>query len=321
MLDLPEKPDLEFLDCPLCGATDAVELFVARDRLLGRPGEFPVVRCAVCGLVRLSPRPTASALDHYYPDVYYPLDELPSAEALTVARDLQNRVQAWAKRRELDRPRVLDVGCGAGLFLHLADEAGMRVRGIEPSAAAVAYARQNYGLDVHHGTLEDAELSAASFDIVVMWHVLEHLPDPVRSLRKVAELLTPGGLLLLAVPNFGSVEARVFGRRWYSLDAPRHLVHFTPKTLRAVVVAGGLEPVEFVQSTGTAGLVYSLMGDLTGVSLKLRHRPLLERQYQRTAAILHRLAKPICIMAARLGRGGALEAYAVKSSSVLTPRD
>jgi SAM-dependent methyltransferase len=218
----------------------------------------------------------------------------------------------------LTQPRLLDIGCGTGLFLHLAAEAGMQVHGIELSASAVDYARTNYGLDVHHGTLEDAEIAPASCNIVVMWHVLEHLPDPVAGLRQVAELLAPGGLLFAAVPNFGSYEARLFGRRWYSLDAPRHLFHFTPQTLAAAVEQAGLQVQAITHSTGTAGLVYSLMGDLTGISLKLRHRPLSGSAYQRTAAILHALAKPPCRLAARLHHGGALELQAIKPAE--TPR-
>lgn len=300
--------------CPLCGSETTRTLFIARDRLLGRPESFPVVRCTSCGLVFLKPRPTAEALGAYYPDDYYPLDEQPSPEAEAVARDLLRKVSAWTRAHEIDRPRILDVGCGVGLFLHLADEAGMQVRGIELSGSAVSYARANYGLDVHHGTLEDAGIPPASCDIVVMWHVLEHLPDPLAGLRQVAEILAPGGLLLAAVPNFGSYEARLFGRRWYSLDAPRHLTHFTPQTLNASVSRAGLTVHAIDHSTGSAGLVYSLMGDLTGVSLKLRQRPLFDPAYHRTAAILHQLAKPPCHLAARLHHGGALELHATKPS-------
>jgi SAM-dependent methyltransferase len=308
-----EQPAVvESPDCPLCGSTAARALFVARDRLLGRPGAFPVVRCAGCGLVYLRPRPAPAELGTYYPDVYYPIDADPSPEARAVAEGLLARVTSWVREHRCDRLRLLDVGCGTGLFLHLAQNVGMRVQGIEPGAAAVTYARMRYGLDVRHGTLEDARLPDASFDVITLWHVLEHLPDPIAALRRAAGLLAPGGLLLAGVPNFASIEARVFGRRWYSLDAPRHLYHFTPETLGAALIAAGLRPQRIVHSTGTAGLVYSVMGDLTGVSLKLRHRPLAEREYQRSASVLRRVAAPLCMAAARIERGGALEVYATK---------
>lgn len=264
--ELEQRPSVESPDCPLCSSSAARTLFVARDRLLGRPGEFPVVRCAGCDLVYLRPRPSPLALGSFYPDTYYPLDQQPSHEALAVAEGLLARVTAWRRGYRRDALSILDIGCGTGLFLHLAQQAGFRARGIELSESAVAYARAIYGLDVHHGTLENAELPEESFDIITMWHVLEHLPDPVEALQRVARALSPGGLLLAAVPNFASIEARIFGRRWYSLDAPRHLYHFTPRTLVAALDVAGLKPRRIIHSPSTAGLVYSIMGDLTGVS-------------------------------------------------------
>ncbi|HUG13436.1 MAG TPA: class I SAM-dependent methyltransferase, partial [Thermomicrobiales bacterium] len=262
--------------CALCGGERFRTLFVARDRLLGRPGEFPVARCHACGLTQLRPPPSADTLAAHYPDTYYPLDAEPAAEAIDVARGLLERVADWTTRSGRTAPRVLDVGCGTGLYLHLARQQGMSARGVELSESAAAYGRERFGLDIHHGTLETAALSPGSFDVITMWHVLEHLPDPVGALRRCASALAPGGSLLIGTPNFASFEARVFGRRWYSLDAPRHLYHFTPWTLAAALQRADMQVEQIVHSTGTAGLVYSIMGDLTGVSLKLRSRPLNE---------------------------------------------
>jgi SAM-dependent methyltransferase len=277
---------------------------------------FPVVRCAICGLVYLCPRPASSALHAFYPDAYYPLEATPPAQARAVAAGLFRRVQAWVQGQGRGTVRLLDVGCGTGVFLDLAQQAGWHVRGIEPGVAACAYARARFGLEVHCATLESAPLPPESFDVVTMWHVLEHLPHPLGGLRRVHQALASGGLLLIGVPNFASLEARLFGRRWYSLDAPRHLYHFTPATLSAIVSAAGLRPVRLVHSSGTAGLVYSVMGDLTGLSLRLRGRPLAERTYTRLVALLDRVVRPLCALAAAAGRGGALELYAVKD----TPR-
>jgi SAM-dependent methyltransferase len=306
---------LEYPACALCGSARAGTLFVARDRLLGRPGMFPVVRCGTCGLVYLCPRPSGPALSAFYPDAYYPLDAAPSAQARAVAAGLFARVQSWVRAQGLRRVHLLDVGCGTGVFLDLAQRAGWRVAGIEPGAAACAYARARFGLEVYCGTLDDAPLPQEEFDVITLWHVLEHLPRPVESLRRLRAALAPGGLLLIAVPNFASLEARLFGRRWYSLDAPRHLYHFTPATLCAVVSAAGLRPVRLVHSAGTAGLVYSIMGDLTGLSLRLRGRHLAAHTYARLATAIEYLARPLCRLAAALHRGGALELYAVKSTT------
>jgi SAM-dependent methyltransferase len=304
----------EHIPCPLCGSWNHQPLFLACDRLVGQPGAFPVVRCARCTLVFLNPRPAADALARFYPATYYPLDGRPTPEARAIAAGLLARVTSWLDTTCAPAPRLLDVGCGTGLFLHLAQERGLDVEGIELSPSAVAYARENYGLQVQEGTLASATLPESSFHVVTMWHVLEHLPDPVAALRAIERALVPGGLLLVGVPNVASVEARLFGRRWFSLDAPRHLVHFAPETLGQALEGAGYTVERIVQSDGTAGLVYSVMGDIHGILERLGRGPLSDRTYQRVARTLDVPAKPLCRLVAAGGYGGALEGYALKMS-------
>jgi SAM-dependent methyltransferase len=303
----------ESVFCPLCGADVPEILFLARDRLVGKPGEFPVVRCRSCRFVYLNPRPTTDALADYYPDAYYPFDEgCETLEAIAVARGLLRRVERACPGHPL---RILDVGCGTGLFLKFARDAGHEVQGIEISESAVRYGQQVYGIPIEQGTLENSDLPADAFDIVTMWHVLEHTRDPIAALSIVERVLKPGGMLLFGVPNIASLEARVFGRRWFSLDAPRHLGHFSPETARRAIEAAGLTLVRIDNSTGTAGMVYSLMGDLTGISLKLRSKHLSEPTYHRTSRVLDWVVWPICLLTAWQGNSGAIEVYARKSVS------
>lgn len=304
---------LETVDCPLCGSEEFAQLFVARDRLVGLPGEFPVVRCTHCQFVFLNPRPTTASLPAWYPDVYYPVGggaETP--EAIDVARGLLQRVQSALPGGTLS---ILDVGCGTGLFLKFARDAGHQVRGIELSESAVTYGQQVYGLAIETGTIETADLPENSFDVITMWHVLEHLADPVVAFERILHLLEPGGLLLFGVPNIESYEAKVFGRRWFSLDAPRHLGHYSPQTAQRAVESAGLNVERIEHSSGTAGLVYSLMGDLTGVSLKVRGRQFSNTTYHRIAGVIGVPARIACLIAARAGRGGAIEVYARKPAS------
>jgi SAM-dependent methyltransferase len=308
-----ELLERESVPCPLCDAEATDYLFTARDRLVGKPGEFPVVRCRSCGFVYLNPRPTKEALAHYYPDEYYPIDEArETRDAITVARGLLRRVEQVCAGRSL---KILDAGCGTGLFLKFARDAGHEVHGVELSESAVRYGRQVYGISIEQGTLEAADLPAEAFDVVTMWHVLEHTPDPVAALKVVKRVLKPGGVLLFGVPNVDSLEAQIFGRRWFSLDAPRHLQHFSPETARRTVEAAGLRVDRVDHSSGTAGLVYSLMGDLTGVFLRLRGRHIPDNAYHRIAGALGWLLWPVSTTAARAGRGGAIEVFARKTAS------
>ena len=303
---------LETTPCPLCSSGRHDQLFVARDRLVGLPGEFPVVRCRECSFVFLNPRPSEDALPNWYPDVYYPVGggaETP--EAIAVARGLLSRVETIHSGRSQS---ILDVGCGTGLFLKFARDAGHQVQGVELSQSAVNYGRNVYGLSIETGSVESVSLPESSLDVITMWHVLEHLPDPVATLERIARLLKPGGVLLFGVPNIESLEAKLFGRRWFSLDAPRHLGHFSPETARRAVGSAGMTIERIDHSAGTAGLVYSLMGDLTGVSLKLRGRQFRNSSYHRLAGLIGVPARAVCAVAARFGRGGAIEVFARKTA-------
>lgn len=140
---------------------------------------------------------------------------------------------------------LLDVGTGVGALLHVARANGFDVKGIEVSPWAAGFAREEKGLDVRSGTLEEAGFNAGSFDVVVINHVLEHVPDPAAVLREAGRVLKDDGLLVVGVPNFGSIKARLASARWVSLRPGEHRWHFTPATLRKLVSRCGLGEVYF----------------------------------------------------------------------------
>jgi SAM-dependent methyltransferase len=129
------------------------------------------------------------------------------------------------------KARLLDIGCGSGTFLHLARKYGYDCHGMDVSVQAVAEAQRQYGLDVRQGTIGSELWESGSFDGVSMFHVLEHLIDARQALEYAGRLLKPGGTLIVQVPNAASIQAGIFGRRWFGLDVPRHLVNFTPAAL------------------------------------------------------------------------------------------
>jgi SAM-dependent methyltransferase len=130
--------------------------------------------------------------------------------------------------------RLLDVGCATGRFLQLMASVGWRVSGIELDAEAAARAR-TVTPDVIVGDPSEVTLPPAAFDLVTAFHVVEPLPDPVRALRNMLGCLAPGGLMVIDVPNVGGWGAALFGRHWSGLGFSRHLIHFTPATMRALV--------------------------------------------------------------------------------------
>jgi 2-polyprenyl-3-methyl-5-hydroxy-6-metoxy-1,4-benzoquinol methylase len=116
---------------------------------------------------------------------------------------------------------------------------GWQVTGLDASQRVVQTIRKDLGYEAHAGTLPHPELMPGSFDVVTMWQALEHVHRPLTALRSTYELLVPGGKLVLAVPNFDSFSCGWFGEHWFGLDLPRHLTHFTPKTLREMLQVAG----------------------------------------------------------------------------------
>lgn len=240
---------VEDIGCPLgCSKNDEI-LFSGRDLLRNLPGEFKVVKCKCCGLMRTNPRPSADSMGHYYPDDYGPYvgtrvlhDPLKPSSSLVkrVLRPLADRLFKFNTQLlpALIPGRLLEVGCASGAFLHKMAEHGWQVEGIEFSANAANAAASN-GYRVHAGSLETAPPPETAFDLIVGWMVLEHLSDPVGGLKKLKECAKPGAWLVLSVPNAGSLEFQLFKDKWYSLHLPNHLFHFTPKSLKDVLYAGG----------------------------------------------------------------------------------
>ena len=216
-------------------------LFPARDYISG--DQFVLRRCEVCGLVRTSPQPADERLSDYYPHGYYGHGKRYNTLLERLLDSLYAvRVRLIEIANGLEPGRVLDIGCGRGLLLHQLRKRGWEVVGTELSEDSASYARDVLQIDVKTASVTELNLPAESFDTIILWHVLEHITEPEGLLQEVARLLAPGGTLLVAVPNFGSLEARGAKSRWFHLDVPRHLNHFTPASLRGMLLAAGLHP-------------------------------------------------------------------------------
>ena len=246
MLNTSVKPMTEDVSCPLgCLKSDEVVL-TGRDLLHDLPGEFTVVKCRTCGLMRTNPRPTPKTIGFYYPDDYGPYIGTQVRQIKPTSR-IKNLLKLAVKRvfnlnatyvPSLVPGRLLEVGCASGAFMHQMAGQGWQVEGIEFSEKA-AKAVAQLGYRVYAGPLELAPEPNEPFDLIVGWMVLEHLHDPIGGLKKLREWAKPDAWLVLSVPNTGSLEFRLFKNNWYALQLPTHLHHFTPETLRRVLLAGG----------------------------------------------------------------------------------
>jgi SAM-dependent methyltransferase len=211
-------------------------------------GVYRLVTCPACRLTRLDPLPTPETIlslsAGYQNRMRWMFDDLRGSR---VGR-LGLRMLRAARKPSGPPGDVLDVGCSYGEYLRFLQSLGWRVSGIELDPSAADSARESLHCLVLAGPAEDrlADLPAASFDLVTMWHVLEHLTDPAAALAQVRRVLRPGGRLVLEVPNFGSLWSRVFRGFWFPLEIPFHLFHFTPLSIRNLLTRAGFE-IERIQ--------------------------------------------------------------------------
>ncbi len=212
-----------------------------------RTETLPLVRCPRCTLVRVDPLPGAEETLAQYDADYYRSGDRGYVDYLgdeSVYR-AEFRRRLHTLRTAGARGRLLDVGCATGACLTEARALGFRASGLEPSDEMAAVARERSGCPVQALSLDRAVFARASYDVIVMFDVLEHLTDPVAAATKVRRALRPGGLLAVTVPDFGGWWARVGGRRWPMITPWEHLVYFTRATVRATLATAGFERIRF----------------------------------------------------------------------------
>ena len=217
--------------CVVCGSIDEPRIRGGvRDYVTG--DRFDVVQCRRCGFATTHPVP--ASLDRYYPPRYRRFNPF---AAFVLHYLYLRRVGGWVARLG-PSGLALEIGSGTGWMLRALRERGWRVVGSERSAEAAAASRAAAGVPMFAGDLE-AVRPAPVLDLIIMFHVLEHLADPLAALRAAAARLRPGGTLVLGLPNNASWQARVAGSYWMHLDVPRHLCHFSPDTIeRALSLTG-----------------------------------------------------------------------------------
>jgi ubiquinone/menaquinone biosynthesis C-methylase UbiE len=243
---------LEDVTCNLCGADDYEIVYPARYEA-AQPDEImhtfrssgdeilvdQLVRCKKCDLQYLTPRLRAGLIVEGYSegtDETF-VSQNPARER-TFARNLD-----LIEKRTPQRGRILDIGTAAGAFLGVAKQRGWEVAGCEPNRWMADWGREQYGIDIQPGTIFDMGLEDQSFDVVTLWDVLEHTPDPKKVLQECRRVLKPGGLLVVNYPDIEAFVSRLMGRRWVFLLSI-HLYYFTVETIREMLRVSGFEMVQ-----------------------------------------------------------------------------
>jgi len=309
---------METAGCILCGDSETRLAYTGKDRLGVTSEPFSIVCCQRCGLLFLNPRPTKEEMGRYYPYNEYKdefalaLDDEPS-----LLRRLNRLYHTEKMCRSVERVkregRLLDVGCATGNFLDRMRRRGnWQVRGVEINEEAARYARERFGLNIFAGELCEANYPASWFDVVTLWDVLEHLHDPLDTLKEINQVLKDDGILILSVPNSDSFDAKMFRGCWIGLDPPRHLYTFSIETLKWLLAKAGLEAIEtrfiigsYHSFTTSLGLV------VANGSLAQSRKAILQRII--ASMPIHILLLPYLRATEWLGRGAILTMYIQKA--------
>jgi SAM-dependent methyltransferase len=229
--------------CPVCKSETLRHFLNVRDHSISKE-EFELLECEKCALLVTQNHPDAASIGPYYESDDY-ISHTNTTKGLV--NQLYHSVRSYMlsqKQKLVERQqahgRLLDIGTGTGYFLAHMQNAGWQVTGLEPDGGARKVAREQFGLEVEHIN-KLYELEPKSYDVITMWHVLEHVHALNDDLAQINSLICDGGWLIIAVPNPTSSDARHYGEFWAAYDVPRHLWHFSPKSMKLLLKNHGFD--------------------------------------------------------------------------------
>jgi SAM-dependent methyltransferase len=229
----------EVLECPICHNQNLVNHLECRDYTVSNE-TFALRKCSDCNLLITTRRP--DDLSPYYQSEDYishsDRNDNTFSKIYSLARHITTfwKVRLVQKHINNHQGKILDVGCGTGTFLKACKDDGLQISGVEPSDKARSIAARLTQANISSG-IDDLQ---DHFDIITMWHVLEHVPNPQEQITKLINRLNPGGTILIAVPNHESYDARKYKSTWAGYDVPRHLWHFSQKSIGRLFENNGL---------------------------------------------------------------------------------
>ena len=232
-----QKNDLDL--CHLCGQSGKEKIF--------SENEWHVYKCTSCGLGLLDPLPSDEEIAKLYNEEYCKEQfveggEIGSEDFKKRLRNEKHRVQLF--NRIIKKGKVLDIGCGYGYFLAACRENGYEVQGLDISDWSAEYTRKKLNIPVFIGSLDKLKTERHSFDVITMWHFLEHTRNPRQILLQAKELLKEKGLLVVEVPNYAGTDAQRSWDNWVGWQLPYHFYHFTQENLTALLSQVGFEVIK-----------------------------------------------------------------------------
>ncbi len=233
--------------CPVCKSESVKPVLSAKDHTVTQE-QFTISECAECSFRFTSDAPSQEVIHNYYKSSAY-ISHTDTKKGLVnmiyhVARffTMMSKEKLVKKASKRQVGMLLDIGSGTGTFLHTMEKAGWSVVGLEPDAEARALAVKKYNCDIYPSD-ELFRLPDATYSVVTMWHVLEHVHQLDEYIARIKGILAPQGKLIIAVPNYTSTDCAIYGANWAAYDVPRHLYHFSPQSMRVLMQRHGLKVI------------------------------------------------------------------------------
>jgi 2-polyprenyl-3-methyl-5-hydroxy-6-metoxy-1,4-benzoquinol methylase len=253
--NLSSEINNDFRNCPNCGHE--------KYRIRYREGNFVIVQCKNCALVYLANPPDESTLyEEYYEDIVYKAADYSrdSGDIRLSTLFTINEQRLGFMKKEKKQGELLDIGCGLGFFMKSARDKGYAVSGIDTSSRATEYAQKEFGLSAKNETLTDVIQKGSKFDIITLWHVLEHYLNPRNRLVEIHQLLKDDGICFVEVPNLNSLKFKLSRQKWSGGNHPKyHRSFFSFKTLEATLKQAGFSSVRRIYisyKTGQTPFIY-----------------------------------------------------------------
>lgn len=241
-----EMNKVHYTACPVCGSTQINPLLTVKDHSVSKQ-EFVIWQCSNCSLRFTQDVPDESSIGSYYQSADY-ISHSNTSKGLV--NQLYQKVRNYTLHQKANliigqtvkQGRILDLGAGIGAFLNTMKEKGWEIEGIEPDNGARQQAKTLFNIELKETTALE-QLPPNNFDAITLWHVLEHVHQLHSYVERLKTLLKPQGKIFIAVPNYESFDGSVYKLYWAAYDVPRHLYHFTPKSIEALVQQHGLKLV------------------------------------------------------------------------------
>lgn len=251
---------MDTMNCKCCNSNELTLLYKGKDRLHGLDGEFSLFTCSNCGVVTVRPQLSNKEIEKYYPENYisYPCPIEKESSRFT---RLDRQFGVTKRRKSIEKftgkkgGRILDVGCATGVFLKEMQYHGWDAYGVEPSVYAAGVAVDQLGLNIFNGYLDETKFEEHFFDVITLWDVFEHLPDPVETLKLIKRILKPDGTLVITMPNTDSWERKIFKQYWAGWDVPRHYHIFSEKAIEHLLKAHTMQIDNLISFTGMLGAI------------------------------------------------------------------